>query len=82
MKRESFSKLLEWPVTVYRFYYNGFKGQSKWSRQIWIIIILKLFIMFFILKLFFFPNFLKSKYNNDKDRGDYVIEQLTKPKNQ
>nr|WP_320118212.1 DUF4492 domain-containing protein [uncultured Marinifilum sp.] len=82
MKRESFSKLLEWPVSVYRFYYNGFKGQNKWSRQVWVIIILKLFIMFFILKLFFFPNFLKSKYDNDKDRGDYVIEQLTKPKNQ
>ncbi|NOU58733.1 DUF4492 domain-containing protein [Marinifilum caeruleilacunae] len=65
---------------IWFFYYEGFVHQKEWSRQVWFIIILKLFIMFFILKFFFFPNFLKSKYSNDKDRGDYVIEQLTNPK--
>ncbi len=65
---------------IWYFYYEGFKGQAKWSRQVWLIIIIKLFIMFAILKVFFFPNFLKSKYTNDQERGNYVIEQLTNPK--
>jgi hypothetical protein len=65
---------------IWRFYYEGFAEQKLWSRQVWCIILLKLFIMFFVLKLFFFPNFLKTKYTNDKDRGDYVIEQLTNSK--
>jgi hypothetical protein len=50
------------------------------GKRLWLIILIKLFIMFVLLKLFFFPDFLKSKYHNDKERGDYVIEQLTKPK--
>ena len=31
------------------------------GRTLWAIILIKLFIMFFILKLFFFPSFLKEK---------------------
>ena len=50
------------------------------GKQLWIIIIIKLFIMFAILKLFFFPNFLKSNFDTDQERSDYVIEQLTNPK--
>jgi hypothetical protein len=50
------------------------------GKQLWIIILIKLFIMFAILKLFFFPNFLKSKFETDEERSDYVIEQLTNPK--
>jgi hypothetical protein len=34
--------------------------------------------MFAILKLFFFPDLLKERFKNDQDRGDYVIEQLSK----
>lgn len=52
----------------------------KLGKQLWIIILIKLFIMFAILKIFFFPNFLKTKFDNDQERGDYVIEQLTNPK--
>ena len=29
--------------------------------------------MFAILKIFFFPDFLKKKYDNDKQRSEYVI---------
>ena len=64
---------------IFEFYYTGFK-EMKVGKQLWVIILIKLFILFAILKLFFFPNFLKSKFNSDKERGDYVIEQLTNPK--
>lgn len=77
----TFAMLLELPKSIWRFYYEGFKNQTKWSRQLWLIIFIKLFVMFFILKAFFFPNILKSNYNNDQERSDYVIDQLTNPKN-
>jgi len=33
--------------------------------------------MFVILKIFFFPNFLKTNFKNDTDRSDHVLENLT-----
>lgn len=50
------------------------------GRTLWAIILIKLFVMFVILKIFFFPNFLKSNFDNDEDRSKHVIEQLTNPK--
>ncbi len=61
---------------VFSFYFQGFKSMT-WGRQVWLIILIKLFIMFAVLKLFFFPNFLKTNFASDQERGDYVIEQLT-----
>ena len=62
---------------VFNFYYEGFRTMT-WGRQIWAIILIKLFIMFAILKLFFFPDFLNTNFDTDKERSNYVIEQLTK----
>lgn len=61
---------------LFLFYYEGFMNMSLWGRKVWIIIIIKLFIMFVILKIFFFQDFLKKKYDNDKQRSEYVIDQL------
>lgn len=61
---------------LFRFYYDGFRNMSGWGRNVWIIIIIKLFIMFFILRLFFFPDFLKRRFDNDKQRSEYVMDQL------
>jgi len=61
---------------VFRFYYDGFRGMSAWGRKVWFIILIKLFIMFAILKLFFFPDFLKKRFSNDEQRSEYVMEQL------
>ena len=66
-------------LKIFRLYYEGFRDMNV-GKRLWLIILIKLFIMFAILKIFFFPDFLKSKYSTDKQRGDYVIEQLTKPK--
>ena len=64
---------------VFKFYYEGFKGMTI-GRTLWLIILIKLFVMFAILKIFFFPNFLKTNFETDRERGDYVLEQLTNPK--
>ena len=64
---------------IFNFYLEGFKRMTL-GKTLWILILIKLFIMFFVLKIFFFPNFLNSKFETDEEKGDYVIEQLTKPK--
>jgi len=61
---------------LFLFYYEGFRNMSQWGRKVWIIIIIKLVIMFAILKIFFLQDFLKKKYDNDKQRSEYVLDQL------
>jgi hypothetical protein len=62
---------------LFLFYYEGFRTMSWWGKKVWLIIIIKLCIIFLLLRLFFFPDFLKSKFATDRERSDYVIEQLT-----
>lgn len=57
------------------FYRDGFKGMTV-GKTLWAIALIKLFIMFAILKTFFFPNLLKKNFDNDHQRGEYVSEQL------
>jgi hypothetical protein len=61
---------------VFSLYYDGFRNMSGWGRKVWIIIIIKLFIMFAILKIFFFQDFLNKNYPTDKDRSEHVLNQL------
>ena len=62
---------------IFHFYYDGFRNMSGWGRKVWLIIIIKLFIMFAILKIFFFQDFLSRNYHTDKERSEHVINQLT-----
>ncbi|NVN95436.1 MAG: DUF4492 domain-containing protein [Bacteroidetes bacterium] len=48
------------------------------GRKLWIIIFIKLILIFFVLKIFFFPDIMKSKFKTDKERSNYIIKQLTK----
>jgi hypothetical protein len=49
-----------------------------WGRKVWVIIVIKLFIMFAILKVFFFQDFLYKNWPAEKERTEYVLDQLTK----
>ncbi|MCK5311726.1 MAG: DUF4492 domain-containing protein, partial [Desulfobacteraceae bacterium] len=40
--------------------------------------LIKLFVMFFVLKIFFFPNYLNTKFETDKEKGNHVLEQITR----
>ena len=59
---------------------EGFRSMTL-GKTLWAIILIKLFIMFFILRLFFFPNILQQKYDNDEERANQVIENLITPNN-
>ncbi|MEG2513861.1 MAG: DUF4492 domain-containing protein [Bacteroidaceae bacterium] len=62
------------PVRIWHFYLEGFREMTL-GKTLWVIILIKLFIMFFILKLFFFPNFL-GKQETNEDKQEYVSGEL------
>ena len=59
---------------VYDLYADGFRSM-RLGRTLWVIILIKLFIIFAVLKLFFFPNFLKQ--HADGDEAGFVATELT-----
>lgn len=61
---------------VWLLYYEGFRDMTV-GRTLWAIILIKLFIMFAVLKLFFFPDFLASKGSDEAARAEYVRHELT-----
>lgn len=61
-------------VNIWRFYLDGFRSMTL-GRTLWLIILVKLFILFFILRLFFFPRFLDTPAAGD-DKEDYVSNEL------
>jgi hypothetical protein len=63
---------------IFRFYRDGFKTMT-WGKKLWGIILIKLFIMFAILRLFFFPDILQKEFDSDEERSNHVLEQLTNP---
>ena len=67
-------------VCVWRFYLEGFRSMTL-GKTLWAIILIKLFIMFFILRLFFFPNILQKEFDTDEERANAVIENLTNTNN-
>ena len=68
------------PLKIWRFYMEGFRSMTL-GKTLWAIILIKLFIMYFILRLFFFPNILQQKYDTDEERANQVIENLITPNN-
>ena len=71
---------------VIRFYVEGFREMTV-GRTLWAIILIKLFILFAVLKVFFFPDLLAGKspadgadYESLKDaleKAGCVLENLT-----
>jgi hypothetical protein len=62
--------------SIIQFYSDGFRNMTV-GRKLWLIILLKLFILFAVFKLIFFPNLLETRFQTDEERSNYVIEQLT-----
>lgn len=58
---------------VWRFYCDGFR-QMTWGRTLWVIILLKLFVMFVVLRVFFFKPAMSGM--NDTQKIECVGQQL------
>jgi len=63
-------------MRIIRFYWEGFRRMTL-GRTLWKVIIIKLIIMFGVLKMFFFHDFLGTRFATDQQRADYVLSQLT-----
>ncbi len=62
---------------IWLFYYEGFRSMTL-GKTLWLIIAIKLFIMFFVLKLFFFKSEL-GKYSTKEEKAKHVVTRLTEP---
>ena len=61
-------------TSIWQFYVDGFRSMTL-GRTLWLIIAIKLFIMLFILRLFFFPNYL-NEAAGEGAKEDYVSSEL------
>lgn len=68
MKRET----IGWRIIS--FYLEGFR-EMKLGKILWLIILLKLFILFFVLKFFFFPDYL-AQFGEEAEKEEYVSNEL------
>ncbi|MDR0798824.1 MAG: DUF4492 domain-containing protein [Dysgonamonadaceae bacterium] len=58
-------------------YTEGFQNLS-WGKPLWILILIKLFIIFAVLKVFFFPNFLNNHCDTEEEKSEFVFKELMK----
>ena len=59
---------------IFYLYYDGFENM-RLGKTLWLIIAIKLFIMFAILKVFFFPNHIKQQASKGSE-SEYVSKEL------
>lgn len=61
---------------IIHFYADGFRNMTT-GRSLWVLIIVKLVIIFGVLKLFFFPDLLSRDYDTDEQRAEAVRTSLS-----
>lgn len=62
--------------SVIRFYADGFRNM-RWGKTLWIVILVKLFIIFAILKVFFFPNHICENAEKGHE-AEFVADEILK----
>lgn len=60
-------------IAIWNFYLEGFKNMT-WGRTLWFLIILKIVILFLVLRVFFFKPVMSGK--TDEQKSEYVGTQL------
>lgn len=63
-------------LSVWNFYSEGFRNMT-WGRPLWILIFLKIIILFAVLRLFFFRPTLSGK--TEAEKIEYVGSRLACP---
>ncbi len=59
---------------IYDLYADGFRHMTL-GRTLWAVIIVKLVVIFAVLKLFFFPDFIKSNGGEGRE-ADFVASEM------
>ena len=55
------------PFSIWRFYRDGFRNMT-WGRPLLWLILLKVFILFAVLRVFFFKPAMKGMSDDEKSR--------------
>lgn len=58
-------------IRIWRFYRDGFREMTT-GKSLWALIIVKLILIFLIMKLLFFPDLLNRDYDDDSSRANAV----------
>ena len=53
---------------IFHLYYDGFRTMTL-GKTLWAVILIKLTIIFLVLKLFFFPDFINTNAKNGDKAG-------------
>ena len=64
---------------IFYFYFEGFTSMT-WGKSLWLIILIKLFVIFFVMKFLFFSDNFEHKFRTDEEKGLHVLENLTNKK--
>lgn len=59
---------------IFHLYYDGFRTMTL-GKTLWTIILIKLAIIFLVLKLFFFPDFINTNSKNG-DKAGFVSKEI------
>lgn len=62
-------------ISIYNFYREGFRNMT-WGRPLWILIFLKVFILFAVQRAFFFEPVLSGK--SEEQKIEHVGKELIK----
>lgn len=62
---------------IWNLYYDGFRTMPQWARILWVIIVVKVIIMFVVFKSFLMPNYLNTHYTTDEEKSNHVLNELT-----
>ena len=65
---------------IVNFYYEGFTGMTT-GKTLWTVIIIKLVIIFAVMRMFFMPDIL-SERAGDGGEADYVATQILEKANE
>ncbi|MCF0197098.1 MAG: DUF4492 domain-containing protein [Bacteroidaceae bacterium] len=61
------------------FYIDGFRGMTV-GRTLWTIILVKIAVIFLVLKVFFFPNYIGERAEEGHE-AEFVNQQIIKSLN-
>ena len=62
-------------ASVLAFYRDGFRSMTL-GRTLWVVVLVKAFVLFAVLRPLLFPDVLADRYATDPERADHVLRHL------
>jgi len=77
LRENAIFAVMKWLRNVWHLYLDGFRSMTL-GRTLWAVILVKLFIIFIVLKLCFFPNYIKQ-HAREGEEAEFVSSQVLNP---